>query len=678
LIRRAGQAFFLSLPERLFLCKTKLPMVQRYLPAFLLLFCFGDLQAQVASDYAVQLSVSTQLSPAQIRLQWTKLSGATGYSVSRKRKTDVSFSPIASLTAADSTYTDVSVVADSAYEYQVVKTGSVVATGYVLAAIQAQPIHNRGYCILMVDSAFRDSCRNEIAQLMADLRGDGWGVIRHDAGRSASVASIRSMIQADYAAYTNVRSLLLLGHIPVAYSGDINPDGHPDHLGAWPTDGYYADVDGVWTDVSVNDTAASRTQNRNKPADGKWDQIALPSAEELQTGRIDFANMPAMSRTEVQMMRAYLNKAHSYKMDSLSVMRKAVVDDNFGAFSGEAFAANAWRIFPVMVGRGNVLANDFETTLKDSAYQWAYGCGAGSYNSCNGVGVTSDFNTKPVKGIFTMTFGSYFGDWDAQNDFLRAPLCAPEPALTNCWAGRPNWFLHQMALGESIGYCALLSQNNNSIYGPTNYGAGWIHTSLMGDPSLRTDYIRQPKGLTVSPVPNAGANLSWTAAPDPNVAGYYVYRSDSAWGTYVRISGMITASTFTDGSGVNGKKYYLVRPAKLVQTPSGGYYNLGVGIVDSASVTYPLSVASAAAATGVTLFPSPAAKELKALIECGERTDALIALSDITGSVLKQENITLHPGTNTIGWNVSGLPAGIYLFALRTRDAAITRKWIKQ
>lgn len=654
-------------------------MAQRYLLFFAPLLSFGAAHAQVASDYAVQLSATPQLSPPQIRIQWTKLSGATSYNISRKRKTDGAFSPLATAPGTDSTYTDATIAPDSVYEYQVVKNGGgITATGYIMAAVQAQPIHNRGYCILMVDSTFRDSCKSEIAQLMADLRGDGWGVIRHDVGRTAAVTSLRSTIQADYAAHTQVSGLLLLGHIPVPYSGDINPDGHPDHLGAWPTDGYYADVDGVWTDALVNDTAASRAQNRNKPGDSKWDQSILPSEVELQTGRIDFANMTAMSRTEVQMMRAYLNKAHSYKMDTLSIRRKAVVDDNFGAFSGEAFAANAWRIFPVMVGRSNVVSGDFETTLKDSAYQWSYGCGGGSYNSCSGVGVTSDFNTKPVKGIFTMTFGSYFGDWDAQNSFLRAPLCAPEPALSNCWAGRPNWFFHQMALGESIGYCAKNSQNNTGLYAPTNYAPFWIHTSLMGDPSLRTDYIRQPKNLVISPVAGAGANLTWTASPDPNVAGYYVYRSDSAWGNYTRISGMLTATAFTDGSGTNGKKYYLVRPARLVQTPSGGYYNLGIGIIDSANVTYPLAVTAQSVLQGLTLFPNPAKSELHAIVDCRKAMEAEISLMDISGRVVKHEVKPLHEGSNPYGWDVSTLPSGLYIIMLRADEGMTVRKWTKE
>ena len=46
------------------------------------------------------------------------------------------------------------------------------------------------------------------------------------------------------------------GHVPVPYSGDIVPDGHmPDHVGAWPCDGFYGDMDGTWTDNAVNDLA---------------------------------------------------------------------------------------------------------------------------------------------------------------------------------------------------------------------------------------------------------------------------------------------------------------------------------------------------------------------------------------------------------------------------------------
>lgn len=44
--------------------------------------------------------------------------------------------------------------------------------------------------------------------------------------------------------------------VPVAYSGDINPDAHNDHKGAWAADIFYGDLDGRWTDTLINNTSA--------------------------------------------------------------------------------------------------------------------------------------------------------------------------------------------------------------------------------------------------------------------------------------------------------------------------------------------------------------------------------------------------------------------------------------
>ena len=76
-------------------------------------------------------------------------------------------------------------------------------------------------------------------------------VLRHDVSRADSPCNLKRIIQADYSSDpAQVRAVFLFGHIPVAYSGNLNPDGHPNHQGAWPTDAYYGDMDGSWTDVA--------------------------------------------------------------------------------------------------------------------------------------------------------------------------------------------------------------------------------------------------------------------------------------------------------------------------------------------------------------------------------------------------------------------------------------------
>ncbi|HEX2758459.1 MAG TPA: hypothetical protein VHP60_08175, partial [Thermoanaerobaculia bacterium] len=53
--------------------------------AFLVLAVFASsASAQVAADYAVQVTATVQVAPAQIALSWGSYSGATQYVVSRK------------------------------------------------------------------------------------------------------------------------------------------------------------------------------------------------------------------------------------------------------------------------------------------------------------------------------------------------------------------------------------------------------------------------------------------------------------------------------------------------------------------------------------------------------------------------------------------------------------------
>lgn len=653
-------------------------MLKSILLSFAFVFLASSLDAQTASDYAIPITVSIQVAPAQVKLDWKPRVGATSYTVLKKAKEGTTFFNIATLGATDSSYTDFSVALDTCYEYAVMKSGGAQATGYVLAGLHNPAIHHRGTMILLVDNTFKDSCKSEITQLMQDLRADGWDLIRHDIPRTAKDTFVQSVVRGDYAARPGVNALFILGHIAVPYSGDLNPDGHPDHLGAWPTDAFYADVDGTWTDALVNDLAASRAQNKNIPGDGKWDQTFIPRDIDLQTGRVDFANMPLMPRSEITMMRNYLNKAHAYKTNTLDIKRKALIDDNFGAFSGEAFAANGWRNFPVIVGAKNIVAADLLNTLKDSAYQWAYGCGGGTYTSASGIGKTADYDSIPVKGIFMMTFGSYFGDWDATNNFLRAPLCAPEPALVNVWAGRPNWFVDAMGLGESIGYCTRITQNNNLTYDPTNYGAKWIHVNLMGDPSLRNEYIQPVTNLNIAVDTLSGATLSWTASADTGLLGYYVYRSDSAWRDYKLISPLVTATSFQDLVGSNGRKFYLVRPAKMQTTPSGTYVNLGLGSIDSAVVNYPLTVRNWTTLAAPLISPNPASNKLQVQLSLPIATVATLQLLDLRGSVLMTRNLQTNSAAEQCNIDVAHLVPGTYFLELRTAEGVSVQPWTKR
>ncbi|MDB6020700.1 MAG: hypothetical protein JWQ04_557, partial [Pedosphaera sp.] len=553
-------------------------------------------------EYSVQVSATVQVSPPQITLSWPQDTVGTpnSYTVYRKTIDGTSWGTGTVLSGATTTFVDKSVSAGAAYEYQIIKnTSQYTGYGYIYAGIEAPLIESRGKLVLLVDNTYTAQLTNELARLQQDLVGDGWIVLRHDVSRNDTVPNIKAIIESEYNADTaNVNSVFIFGHVPVPYSGDLAPDGHiPNHVGAWPADVYYGDMHGVWTDTTVNDNGADYARNHNVPGDGTFDQSSIPGQVELMVGRVDLANMPgqlvfngpATFPSELELLRNYLNKDHKFRFNQMQVPRRGLVGDYFGTRNGEAFAASGWRNFAPYFGAANVTSlptpGTWIPTLASNIYLWAYGCGSGSFASIGGIGnenafndgFTTDIVNADDKAVFTLLFGSWLGDWDAQDDIMRGILATPSYGLTCAWSGRPHWFCQHMALGLPIGYSARLTQNNapGGLYqNQVNSAAGEIHIALMGDPTLRMH--------TVSPVPAlaatataSGVNLSWTASPD-SVVGYNVYSASNPNGPFKRLNNAtITGTSFTssDASSVA----YMVRAIKLETSASGTYFNPSQG-----------------------------------------------------------------------------------------------------
>ncbi len=550
---------------------------------FLLLFPLTT-YAVTCKDVSVQINATVQKSPARITLSWVSNANATGYTVYRKLKPQKTWgSAIANLPGTTNEYVDNTVSVGVSYEYKVICTASgFTGYGYINSGIEIPLIENRGSILLLIDNTFESSLATEITRLVNDLEGDGWGVIKEYVSRTATVPSVKDIIRTKYNfANPALKAVFLLGHVPVPYSGIIYPDGHTNHQGAWPADVYYADMTADWTDTYVNITTASDSRNWNVPGDGKFDRWEIPKSLELQVGRVDFYNMPAFSKTETQLLKDYLDKNHNYRHKIFSINQKALIDDNFGYFSGEAFAANGFKNFSPLVGSSNVIEGDYFTSMASSSYLWSFGCGAGTYTSASGIGTTTNFANGNLQNIFTVLFGSYFGDWDTQNNFLRAPL-GQGKTLASVWSGRAQWVFHHMGLGETIGYSTVVTQTNDSIlYFDPSQPHNQTHIALMGDPTLRNNIVTPPANLIVM-VENDTANITWTPSSD-NVLGYYVYRKEGA-SDYVRVSNnIVTEASFSEPIATLKDYTYMVRAIKLEVTPSGSYYNISQGITYSLS-----------------------------------------------------------------------------------------------
>lgn len=645
--------------------------------------------AQSQEDLTVQLSATVLVSPPSITLRWKPITWGPPVwtKIYRKAKTATSWGTyLDSLpySASITNYIDNAVVADSAYEYKVIIGGFItdcitfpaqtVSSGYIYAGIKAPAIHHRGTLILLVEDNLSNLCSSEITTLMDDIRGDGWQIIRHNFPSTASDVAIKAAIVQDYSSNLHVKAVLIVGHLAVPYSGKVKPDAHPEHEGAWPADVFYGDMDGTWTDSIINVTSGTYAANHNVPGDGKWDPSQIPSSIELQVSRIDLSNMPAFPATEAQLMKNYLAKDHAYKMNALNIRHRGVFNDAIaggpGTQCGEGFSANVYRNWAPLISKDSITVAGYyylipymEGTYPGSTggYQWAFGAGGGSFTSCAAIGTTSDFVGKANNTIFSMYFGSYFGDWNVQDNFLRAPLCQNPPTLTNCWVSRPNWFFHHMVLGENIGYSTIITQNNKKFsIDPvidTAYSAFLnksnllISVALMGDLTLRTDYIKPPSNVVVSTLGNNDTLLNWTASPESGVLGYHVYRADSIYGYYQRLNAtMLSTTTYQDLSLSNGLKYYMVRPIKLQTTPSGTYFNLGIGVVNSIFIT---GTEEPETSDNVAVFPNPVTDKVNVVSDDFMQAVKII---DITGKQIYNQQIN----KKELEISTAGFEKGIY------------------
>jgi len=637
--------------------------------------------AQTPRDFAIDLRAATSDTPPCLTLSWSlrqtaKISSQT---LHRRVKNAVGlpWELQATLATNDTAYADDSAVPGVEYEYWLQRTFSGLspspAVGYLSAGVKVPETHARGTLLLVVDDTLAAPLAPEIAQLSADLAADGWTVQPLAAPRAGTPAAVKALIQSAYAADpAQVKMVYLLGHVPVPYSGNIAPDGHGDHIGAWPADGYYADMDGIWTDTTVNNTSASRPANDNVPGDGKFDQNHLPSATELMVGRVDLHSMtraPSTAATELLLLRRYLRKAHDYRHKQgayAAIPRRSLIRDGFGYFSGEAFAIGGWSWAFTAVG----LAVDeapsgqwFSAAYAGGKdYLVAYGNGGGSYESASSVGTTTDFGLRPSRAVFTSLFGSYFGDWDANNVLLRAPLAGNATGdslgLTCFWGGRPNRFMHHLGMGETVGFATLVSHNSSfwSVrYQPGTYAG--VHCGLMGDPALRLHAVEPPRHLRAASA-DSQITLAWNASSEPALQGYHVYRAPTPAGPFTRLTeDPLTATTYTDATVTAGQTYtYLARTLKLESAPGGSYYNLSVGsaltlTARAASSAVPsnptaLTVTPDSAAQATLTWTDTAANETGFRIE--RRTDAAGTFS-LLATVAANTAAYLDPGPFTHG-----------------------------
>jgi len=657
---------------------------------------------------------------------WEKDRFAVQYEFYRRRL-DQSSSVWELLYTADTNetiYRDKAIEKGIGYEYQMVKkcerpdlTMKYVATNYCATGLGIPPLSLKQKAVLvLIDETVNPHITNELTEWQQNVQKEGWQVEKQLVPRTEEfskqgVQNIKTIIQNAVQTNRKITTVFLVGRIAVPYSGNIRPDGHPDHHGAWSADVYYADTNGKWTDATINTDnnpniggqAPSREQNKNVPDDGKFDQSSLPSDIDLAVGRIDFYNLPAffdkdkhksMLESEIALLKRYFEKNKNFRTGAFTPSRRALIDDNFGAY-GEYFAATAWNGFSTLLGAKNVSAQKWFPTLNTDDYLFAYGCGAGWYTSVGGVSNIEGFVTNKTNAVHTMMFGSYFGDWDSENNVIRGSLGSEGENLTCNWSGRPHWFYHQLSIGKTIGEIALLSINNSaaeneyipSIIYNTSYPNGvvyaigfrGVHNGLQGDPTLQ---MEQNIGGTALLPPQPPSNLNVTTASthkhitwdkSPDGEGYLIYRTSSTLpkASYSLITTEPITELFYNDSVTDNKTYrYAVQAVKLRKSNLASYYLGSDTVMRRAPVT---SVNEENSITEFSVSPNPAQTYTE--IDCGFiSAKATVTITNSTGETIREFVLN---GSNTLRWNLDDtannpMPSGLYFIRVKSGNETKT------
>lgn len=536
--------------------------------------------------FAVQMSATVTADPPRIELHWpADPFPISSYTVHRKALGDATWGDGVPLGGDATRFVDENVEVGNRYEYQIIKHGvAYTGYGYITVGVDASLVDTRGRVILLVDNSFAEPLAFEIARLQSDLAGDGWTVVRHDVSRDAWPEDVKATIRAEYVADPErTRALFLLGRIPVVRSGNLNVDGHGAR--PMPTDAFYGDIDGQWTDAN---------------GDGIYDQNTIPSLVDLQVGRVDFADLPGKYSPvpypdETEMMRRYLDKNHAYRRGAIRPRLRALIGGLTDG-NGQAYAASAFRNFSALVGNSNLTLANAEVDapaherwishLTGGDYLWAYGGGAGSDFTIGRLGLhdrdgalwASDFIEHKAKATFYMMFGSWFADWSQPDNVLRTALASPEHGLAAAWSGRPHLFYHHMGVGETIGHGMRLSQNNSGLYqNQVQRQLRGVHITQLGDPTLRMHVIAPPLEVKAA-TEGSAIVVTWKPSADTQVLGYHVYRGTNPHGPFERLTEQpVIDVRFVDSRRLADPTFYMVRAVALVSGASGTFYNASQG-----------------------------------------------------------------------------------------------------
>jgi hypothetical protein len=97
---------------------------------------------------------------------------------------------------------------------------------------------------------------------------------------------------------------------------------------------------------------------------------------------------------------------------------------------------------------------------------------------------------------------------------------------------------------------------------------------------------------------------------------------------------------------------------------------------DPQNQPYIVGLEEAALISGITLFPNPAHDQFKMTVHLNEQSNSQILISDLSGKVVLEENKVFATGSNTVNYDTTNWPNGIYFVRIISGTAAKTMKLV--
>jgi len=586
------------------------------------------------------------------------------------------------LSGTATSWTDTNVVLGEAYEYQVrraISNGDAI--GHLTVSLKYDQSNYKGKMILTIDNSFQSSLATEILQLKKDLTNEGWNVIELYVPRATTwetESSILDVKNAIVAAYNNAPTndkpthLFLLGHIPIARSGQnaIAPDNHDVNKGARGSDCFYADIDGVYTDAATYNPGGINTLAINLPNDLKWDQDFIPSQLEMAFGRVDFANITSYTTSEENLLRNYLTKLHNYRtvengydMGEKTAFRSGYDNSNDGSYRS---------LIPIS-GANNV---DYYSGSLPSP-QWIQDNGPYQIFMQNSIVPNlNEWNAYGMDATIYSSDQSYWGYWDEPEGFVyakvRALLASNAKCLGIIYTTTAINTFHQPAMGETMGWSCKrimdhdvtnnLLEKKQQAYDTSEF---WnrTHFQYHGDPTLRLFQVKPASNLQAT-TNGANITLTWNASQDTDIVGYNVYKSNSEFGIYTKLtSNPIVDLNYTDSNFIT-TDWYLVRAIKLQTTGSGTFLNPSIGISNNVANLFNNEFSLAT----ISIYPNPTNDKLTIESDYDLTSYQIV---DLRGKVIMSNDFI----SKTI--DINQLKTGVYFIKIVANNKIIIKKFVK-